>query len=179
VTDALLALALVGSRASGFNHDCASKLQSLMMALDEIAELADASRNTELIRAADTATGSLRELNTLLNGNRALTKAPVRTATPLRELFAKAAERVSSRVEGEVPERTVEVALPAMTHALSLLFDLAAEMGPRGRMVMIANGIVRASKQPSPEVLAIASFAIARDGGTLAVVPDGFALSFG
>jgi len=179
VTDPLLALALVGSRAPGFNHDCASKLQSLMMALDEITEIADASRNAELIRAADTATGALRELNALLNGNRALTKAPVRTATTLRELFAKAAERVAVRIEGEVPTRAIEVALPAMTHAIALVFDLAAELAPRGRTVTIEGGVVRSSKSPSPEVIALATFAITRDGGTFAVVPAGFAISFG
>jgi len=178
VTDPLLALALVGSRASGFNHDCASKLQSLMMSLDEITEIADASHNAELIRAAETATGALRELNALLNGNRALTKAPVRTATTLRELFAKAAERISVRLEGDVPERAISVALPAMTHAIALLFDLASELGPRGRTVVIEDGVVRSSKQPSPEILAIATFAITRDGGTLALVPPGFAISF-
>ena len=36
----LLALALVGSRAPSFHHDLASKLQGLMMAIDEIGEVA-------------------------------------------------------------------------------------------------------------------------------------------
>jgi len=178
VTDPLLALALVGSRASGFNHDCASKLQSLMMALDEITELADASGDPELVRAVETASGALRELTGLLNANRALTKPPVRTATTVRELFAKAAERVSARIDGELPERAIEVALPAMTHALALLFDLAAVLAPGGRAIAIEGGVVRSARQAAPEVLALATFALARDGGTLAVVPSGFAISF-
>lgn len=178
MTDRLLALALVGSRAPGFNHDCASKLQSLMMALDEITEIADAGGNADLIRAVETATGALRELNALLNANRALTKAPARTATTVRELFARAAERVSVRVDGELPEQAIQVAVPAMTHALALLFDVAAELAPRGRTIAIADGVVRSSRQPSAEVVALASFALARDGGTLALVPAGFAISF-
>ena len=178
MTDPLLALALVGSRASGFNHDCASKLQGLMMALDEITELADASADADLLRAVETASGALRELTVLLNANRALTKPPVRTATTVRELFAKAAERASARLVGELPEHAIEVALPAVTHALALLFDLAAELAPGGRTIAIEGGVVRTAKQASPELLAIATFALARDGGSLAVVPSGFAISF-
>ena len=174
----LLALALTGSRAPGFNHDCASKLQSLVMALDEISEIADANQDATLASAAEMATGALRELNALLNGNRALTKPPVRTATTLRELFVAAGARVSVQIAGELPERTVEVALPAVTHVLAMLFDLAAELTPRGRAVTIADGIVKSTKQPTPTVLALAEFALARDGGTLAVTPAGFAISF-
>ena len=36
--DRILALASLGARASGFNHDLASKLQGVMMALDELDE---------------------------------------------------------------------------------------------------------------------------------------------
>lgn len=173
----MLALALVGSRAPGFNHDCASKLQSLMMAIDEIGELADA-RDAAMLRALETAASSLRELNALLNANRALTKTPVRTATTLRELFAKASERVSVRIVGDVPERAIEVAMPAVTHALAMLIDLASELGPRGRQITIEDGIVKSAKQASPETLEIATFAFARDGGALVVTPTGFAISF-
>jgi len=177
VNDRLLALALTGSRAPGFNHDCASKLQAIMMALDEITELAEG--NAELMRAADTATESLRELNALLNGNRALTKPPTRTATTLRELFTKAAERVSCQIAGDVSERAIEVAMPACVHALAMLLDLAAELGPRGRQVHVVEGVVRTQKQPSEDVLAIAQFALGRDGGKIEIGPTGYLITFG
>ena len=178
MTDRLLALALLGSRASGFNHDCASKLQSLMMALDEITEVADANPDPNLRRAVETAVLAMRDLNVLLNANRALAKEPVRSATTVRELFARAAERVSVRLDGELPEHAIQVALPAVTHALALLFDVAAELAPRGRVVAVAGGVVRSAKQASPEVVALATFALARDGGTLQLLPAGFAISF-
>lgn len=177
MNDRLLALALTGSRAPGFNHDCASKLQAIMMALDEITELADG--NPELMRAADTATESLRELNALLNGNRALTKAPARATTTVRELFAKAGERVSCQIVGDVSERSIEVALPACVHALAMLLDLAAELGPKGRQVQIVEGVVRTGKQPSDDVLAIAQFALGRDGGKVEIGPTGYLITFG
>jgi len=37
--DELMVLAVIGSRVSGFHHDIASKLQGLMMSIDEIGEL--------------------------------------------------------------------------------------------------------------------------------------------
>ena len=178
MTDELLALALTGSRAASFNHDCASKLQSLFIALDEITEIAEASGDAALVLAAETATGSVRELNTLLVGNRALTKAPVRTETTLRELFVTAAERVSVRIVGELPERPLQVAVPAITHVLALLIDLAAELTPSGRAVTIEGAILRAKKTPQPALLALAEFALGRDGGSLAITPAGFAISF-
>ena len=52
-SDGVLAWAAVGSRISGFHHDSASKLQSLMMALDEAAELA--GNQPELARSLETA----------------------------------------------------------------------------------------------------------------------------
>ncbi len=178
MTDPLLALALVGSRASGYNHDCASKLQSLMMSLDEIGEIAEALGDPNLARAAETANLSLRELNALLQANRALTKPPVRTKTTLHELFQKAGERVSVQIAGPVPAQSIEVALPAVTHALAMLFDLASELTPSGRVARIEEGIVRSAREAPHEMLAVATFAIARDGGSLRATPAGFAISF-
>ncbi len=178
MTDPLLALALVGSRAPGYNHDCASKLQSIVMALDEIGEIAESLGDPNLTRAAETATASLRELNTLLQANRAMTKTPVRTKTTLRELFAKAGERVSVQISGDVPAQPIEVALPAVIHALAMLLDLAGELTPRGRVATIEAGIVKSAREAPHEVLAVAAFAIARDGGSLVATPAGFAISF-
>lgn len=178
MTDVLLALALTGSRASGFNHDCASKLQALIIALDEISEISATNGDPDFVRAAETATDSVRELIALLDGNRALTKPPVRTATTVRALFDKAAERASVRISGALPEQAIQVALPAVTHALALLLDLAAELAPPGRTATIEDGVVKSARQPTAAILAVATFAFARDGGTLAVTPTGFAISF-
>ena len=179
MNERLLAFALTGSRAPGFNHDCASKLQAIMMALDEITEVAEDLAHPELLRATETANGSLRELNALLNGNRALVKLPVRTTTTLRELYLKAGERVSVHVVGELGETAIEVALPAVVHAVAMLLDLAAELGPKGRQVTVVEGVIRSQKPLPEELKAIAEFALERDGGRLVIGPSGYHVSFG
>ena len=78
-TSELLALALVGSRAPSFNHDLASKLQGLMMAVDEISEVSG-EVPPPVMRAIQTAQGALRDVLALLTTNRALTKPPVKCA---------------------------------------------------------------------------------------------------
>src|SRR5581483_1744797 len=74
-TETLLHLAMVGSRASAFHHDCASKLQGLVMALDELGELSEHG-DPQVLRAIEAAMESTKELHALLNMNRALTKPP-------------------------------------------------------------------------------------------------------
>jgi hypothetical protein len=123
----LLALALVGSRAPSFHHDLASKLQGLMMAVDEIGEVSG-DVPPPVIRAIDTARGALRDVLSLLGGNRALTKPPIPAATPLGELVARAAERVYVTFHCTPPAVTVEVPPPAMIHALSLVIDVAGRV---------------------------------------------------
>ena len=95
--EALLQLALVGTRAPGFHHDCASKLQGLLMALDEISELT-ADGSDDLRSAVEAATEASRELNALLSTNRALTKPPARAPIALGELVSRAAARVAVSV---------------------------------------------------------------------------------
>jgi peptide/nickel transport system substrate-binding protein len=56
IDDAIGQLAAIGSRTPGFNHDIASKIQGVMMALDEIVEL---SRDVDVQRAAETAQTAL------------------------------------------------------------------------------------------------------------------------
>ena len=98
----LYQLAMVGSRAPAFHHDCASKLQGLVMALDELTELTE-NGDPQLIRAVETALEASRELNALLNLNRTLTRPAARTAIALDELFARAAERVGVALRGGPP----------------------------------------------------------------------------
>ena len=60
-SDALMTFAVIGSRVSAFNHDIASKLQGMMMALDEIEELLERVGDSDLRRATETAQQSLKE----------------------------------------------------------------------------------------------------------------------
>lgn len=177
----LMNLAIVGSHAPGFHHDIASKLQSLMMSVDEIGELAET--DVQLKRAAETALESLREVLALLNVNRALTKPPVRAAVPLRELLDRASARVYVALEGALLDATVIVSAPSTIHALSLAFDVAAGPG-RGRTLpvtaQLGNGHVelRLRCSPSPSVesagsMTLATFVLARDGGSLVCTEDG------
>jgi len=174
--DGLLQLALVGSRASAFHHDCASKLQGLMMALDELDELT-ANGDPQLIQAIRTALDSTRELHALLNTNRALTRPAAPSAIAVRELVHRAAEHVRITLQGTLPDAMVAVAVAPTTHALALAFDAAAGAG-RGRTLVIAAEIVErevelvlhaAASQPAnaSEALAIATFAVTREGGRL------------
>ena len=178
----LLALALVGSRAPSFHHDLASKLQGLMMAVDEIAEVTG-EVPPPVIRAIDTARDALREILALLGGNRALTKAPVPAPTPLGELLARAAERVIVTFRCAAPAVTVEVPPPAMIHALSLVIDVAGGAG-RGRTVeatavhdgavaSISIGAATEVTQGAAEALALAAFALEASGGSLSCAAQG------
>ena len=174
--------AMVGSRAPAFHHDCASKLQGLVMALDELSELTE-NGDPALIRAIESAMEVSRELNGLLNLNRALTKPAAKTAIALGELMKSAAGRVGVVLPGALPAVTVTVTGPAMTHALALTIDVAAGTG-RGRSLAITAttmgrdvqlALPAATTQPAnaSESLAIATFVVARDGGKLGCATSG------
>lgn len=175
----LLGLAAVGSRVSGFNHDIASKLQGLMMALDEISEIAeglDPLHREQVARAAEGAHGCLKEVLDVLNLNRAMTKPPMRSPVALLELTTRAGERVYAALDGTLPDVDVSVHAPTMIQALSLLFDVAGGPG-RGRKIPVEVSrsvthvslsiAVASTGPPPPEPLALASFVLARDGGSL------------
>jgi hypothetical protein len=175
----LYQLAMVGSRAPAFHHDCASKLQGLVMALDELTELTE-DGDPQLVRAIETALEASRELNALLNINRSLTRPAARTRIAVRELVTRAAERVGVSVQGGLSDVLFAmVGVPPMTHALALAVDVAAGSG-RGRSLAItaspasAGGEVELVLHSSPlqspsvnEAVAIASFVTAREGGRL------------
>ncbi len=180
--EGLLQLAMVGSRAPAFHHDCASKLQGLVMALDELSELTE-NGDPQLIRAIEAAVDASRELNALLNTNRALTKPAAKAQIALRELVTRAAGRVGVALTGALPDATVEVAVPAMTHALAIAIDVTAGSG-RGRALTIsaelapgAVELVLQSPAPPPsnsgDVLAIVNFVVAREGGRLRCAATG------
>jgi len=184
----LLALALLGSRTPSFHHDVASKLQSLMMVIEEIAELAD----TEDVRlAAAGANVTIRDLNALLASNRALSRAPKREPVSIGELVDRAAERSGVHIEGELPARDVEIAMPSITHALAIVLDLAAGPLKLGRHVVlvatITDKLVLVARGPetamdrlpanASDMMALASFALAREGGELRCGTDHLSIS--
>jgi len=173
----LMALALLGSRMPSFHHDVASKLQSLMMAVDELAEIAE---TIEARAAANAAMASVKELTQLFATNRALAKAPQRRPTPVGELFARAAERSGVKTTGELPTCTVDIALASIAHACAVILDLAAGPLALGRSIGIAGElgdkyvtvtVSGPASAPLPanagDMLALASFALAREGGEL------------
>ncbi|HEY1554642.1 MAG TPA: hypothetical protein VGF94_07375 [Kofleriaceae bacterium] len=171
-------LALLGSRMPSFHHDVASKLQSLMMALDELSELAGEGDGSQ--RAAiDTGMASLRDLREMLNGNRALAKPSVRSRVALAELVQRAADRVGVKVRGAIPECDVRVAASALTQALAQLIDLVAgperaveisvELGDQVRLALVGRG---GANPTAGEALALATHVIDREDGTLACAGD-------
>ena len=170
---ALLLLAAIGSRTQSFNHDVASKIQGLMMAVDEITELAS---TPDLKLAADTAHAALADLNQLLQQNRAITKPPVTTKVVLHDLVSKAAQRVGVTLRGAKATHDVEVAVPLMTQALAIAFDVAAGTDRRRTMelgvttsgtAIVLTFPLAATAIPAGEQLAIASWVVARDRGRL------------
>jgi hypothetical protein len=172
----LLQLALVGSRAPVFHHDCASKLQGLVMALDEIRELT-LNGDPQLTSALEIALDSMHELHALLNANRALTKPPRRTEIAVGDLVGRAAERAGVALHGTLPDAMVSVAVSPATHALAIAIEVAVG-ARRGRTLVIDGGLVAREVElvlhavaPSPadasEALAIATFVVTRDGGRL------------
>jgi hypothetical protein len=175
-TSTLLQLAMVGSRAPAFHHDCASKLQGLVMALDELSELTE-NGDPQLLRAIEAASDASRELNALLNINRTLTKPASRAPIALRTLLSGASQRVAVTLQGALPDAMVNVTGPAMTHALALTIDVAAGTG-RSRTLVVSATVgasdVELVLQAAPahpsnasESLAIATFVVSRDGGRL------------
>jgi hypothetical protein len=184
-TDALLAWAAVGSRISGFHHDSASKLQSLMMALDEAVDVLGEER-PDVQRALDTAMTSLRELHGLLTENRALAKAPQQKATPISEILRRAAGRYSIKLDGDPGGASVFVAPPSIIHAVSLLLDACAGPKQGARAVDVVaterDGTIEISLASSGggtassanESIAVAAFLFAREAGELRCTPNGF-----
>lgn len=183
--ETLLAYASIGSRASGFHHDAASKLQSLMMALDEIDEIVGQD-GSEIRQATDTAQMALRELHALLTHNRALAKAPQRKQTPLGELIARAGDRHGVKVKGNIGAFEPIIASPSMTHAFAVLLDLIAGPVQSGRVVEVQAeragervkialiGGAEPTHTNANELIAIANYLITREEGQLRCAPKGF-----
>jgi hypothetical protein len=191
-TEAMFAWAAIGARIAGFHHDSASKLQSLMMAIDEATELLGDERD-DVRRALDTATTSLRDLHGLLTENRALARAPQRKPVALADLLRKASIRQGVKLEGDLGSFSVLAAAPSIVHALGLLCDQTAGPATGTRLVSIAvsatDSVVTAeltgsaSAAPSSvssghtnESVAVAAFLLQREEGSLRCTSRGFVI---
>jgi hypothetical protein len=177
--DALLLLAAFGSRLSSYNHDVASKVQGLMMALDELDELISDRGVADLGRALETARGALRELTQLLAASRALTR-PVLTSATLRDLLVRASERVGVKLRGALPDASLAVTVPLVTQAFALALDVAGGPG-RSRSLELEAKVLAdhvelslpcAAPPTKGELLALVGFLLARDGGSLCCTAD-------
>lgn len=175
--EALLLFATIGSRIASFNHDIASKLQGMMMALDEIEELQSRLDDSDLQRATETAQGSIKEASALLHANRMLTRTSAKTKAQLRDVVHAAGERVGVDVRGDVPDGEIETVVPLLTQALGLAVDAIAGSG-RARFVDViatreattAKLVFASTAEPTKTIgdsLALASFVIQRASGEL------------
>ena len=180
--DALLTFAVIGSRVATFNHDIASKLQGLMMSLDEIDEMLDRIADPHLRRATETAQQAIKEASTLLSANRSLTRSS-KAKLQLRDVVKSASERSGVGVLGSIPDAQADVAA-LTTHALGLALDAIGGTG-KNRIVdvvaTIQNGRARlvftSAAEPTKsagDAFALAAFAIARAGGELRCRDNGF-----
>ena len=171
--DAILTLATIGARVSSFNHDIASKLQGVMMAIDEITEYAEQDPNPNIRRAAGDAMAALKEASALLTTNRALTRTSTKTKAALRDVVSAAADRVGVSVRGAIPDGQIEAVVPLLSQALAVAFDALAGTG-RNRSLDAATTdgalVVSSTAEPAAtlgDALALASHMVTRAGGEL------------
>ncbi len=177
--DSLLALATIGTRAPGFQHDVASKIQSLVMSLEEIGERAEHLDDPELTLALVGARTAVTELTAQLQAFRALCRRPPRAPTPLPALIQRAAERAGVRVRGEPPAIEIAVSAPEVIHATALLLDGACgTSSPREVLVAFdAHGFSLAAGA-SDDVLAVATYVFRRSGGDLRCAGDAIVVAW-
>ena len=181
--DVLMTYAVIGARVASFNHDIASKLQGLMMSIDEIDEICERVADGDLRRATDTAQAAMKEANTMLSANRALTRTSTRAKVQLCDLVEQASKRAGVAMRGAVPDGQVELVVALTVHALGLALDAIGGVG-RGRAVELsatidggrAHLVFTGAPATSGDAFALAAFAIARAGGELRCRPDGLAV---
>lgn len=176
--DVMHTLTLVGSRASGFNHDLASKLQGLLMTLEDLAERLGARGEPELHRSASDAFAMTQELVGLVTASRALTRPPSPGRRTLRELIAASCERAGVELRAELVEAEVEVSTPHVVQAIALAIEVAAGPG-RGRalestcqrggggQIEIVLSAAKKTTSFASEYLALAAESLRRHGGDL------------
>lgn len=173
--EVMLTLALVGTRASGFNHDLASKLQGLLMTLEDLVERLAERGEPALLRAAQEASTAAQDIAALVTVSRQITRNPGPSLRSLRELLDASCERAGVPLAAELPEVEVEIIVPHVMHALSLVIEVAGGPG-RARALesscrVIAGRVelqLLAAKQTTSfasEYLALAGAILRRDRG--------------
>ena len=176
-SETMISLALVGSRATGLNHDLASKLQGLLMTLEDLVERLGERDEPDLHRAASEASVAAQEIAELVTDSRALTRSPGPSVRPLREVIAASCDRAGVDLVATLPEVEIEVVAPHVIHALALAIEVAAGPG-RGRPLesscRVDGGrvelVLTAAKQTTSyasEYLALAAAILRRDRGDL------------
>ena len=180
--DVMLTLALVGTRATGLNHDLASKLQGLLMTLEDLVERLGQGGEPELHRAASDASAAAQDITGLVTSSRQLTRTPGPLPRRLRDVIAAACDRAGVDLDVELPDVEVEIVPAHVIHALALVIEVAAGPG-RGRALdstcRVVGGrvelVVPAAKQTTSfasEYLALASAILRRDGGDVRCGPE-------
>ena len=175
--DVMITLALVGTRATGYNHDLASKLQGLLMSLEDLVERLAEHGDPELHRTASDASTAAQELAGLVTASRALTRSPGPSRSSLHELVAASCDRAGVDLATELPAVELELVVPHAIHALSLAIEVAAGPG-RGRplesscrvdgaRVELVLSAAKQSTSYASEFLALASAILRRDRGDL------------
>jgi hypothetical protein len=188
VTDGILALALIGARSRGFHHDIASKLQGLMMAIDEIADRNLVLEDDRVQRAVEAAADSMREVQAQLAAFRTLGRGVDARTCSLRELVTAGARAAAVVAAGELPD----VAVVATPSAAVQVIAMACELADTTGTVDVAVGVrddagievsVRCRGGELPELvraeaIALMAFALGRDGGTVRDGGDGVVMRF-
>lgn len=175
--EVMISLAMVGTRATGFNHDLASKLQGLLMTLEDLVERLGEGGDPEMHRAASEASLAAQEIASLVTESRALTRSPGPSRRTLRELLAASCDRAGVELAATLPEVELNIIAPHVMHALALAIEVAAGPG-RGRplpstcrvdggRVELTLGTAEQTTSYASEYLALAAAILRRDRGDL------------
>lgn len=129
MTRPLLELALVGTRARGFHHDVASKLQMLMMVTDELAEYSDELDDEHVKQLAASALDAVKDVHQLMIGYRAMSRPDGATPVKLSDLFERGAARAAVEMRGTLPSEMVMARVPIAVQAVTLACEIVAGHG--------------------------------------------------
>jgi hypothetical protein len=173
--DVMMRLALVGSRAAGLNHDLASKLQGLLMTIEDLTERLAERGDPELHRSACDAFTASQDLVGLVTTSRQLTRTSSPSRQPLRELIAASCDRAGVELAVQLVDADVQLVAAHAIQAIALAIEVAAGPGRGrplestcrlvgGRIELVLLAAERSTSYAS-EYLALASATLRRDGG--------------
>jgi len=173
----VLALALIGSAAGAANHDLGSRLQSLLMALDELELLAETYPDlTPILVALRESTESAVEL---LAANRALVRGK-RERITLTDLVTRAARRAGVRIALDGAADAIDGPVEILVQAIALVIELASAGDPLRSVpvTLAASSVMIPCVSADGTKLVIATAAIEAAGGRLERTGDQVAISF-